>query len=513
MCGFFAILGGSSDYEAETRALALLDHRGPDSHAIMRSPGVSMGHTRLSVVDLDPRSNQPFTSRSGRFSMVYNGEVFNFKELAQKYEISMSTDSDTELVVELFERIGSKMLAEFIGMYSIVIWDKHLREAFVARDRLGVKPLYYAKVGDSLIYCSEIPAILNFLPSTRLRTSAIKEVETLRWYLAGQTLYEGVFSFPAAHYRIGDTFTRYWDLPAQASSPPDQEEFESLLESAVQYRMMSDVPVGSFLSGGVDSAVIASLSKVERTWSVGMETTNEFEQSIESSRVLESKHRNLGLTPSEFVARARELIAKKGDLVLVPNEVLVYALAESIKTENTVVLSGEGADELMGSYDRIFDFFAESNVLGVEDFARLYCYTDDPDLDVVREALDPFQRETPYQTLSAFFQIFHLEGLLRRLDNATMQRGVEARVPFVDHRLVEMTFGVSYGWKSRDGLSKYPLRLMARRLVGADIALRKKVGFPVDINHILQSEGYKVRQNPYESWLAFNLDVMGIEVD
>jgi asparagine synthase (glutamine-hydrolysing) len=314
----------------------------------------------------------------------------------------------------------------------------------------------------------------------------------------------------AGHYRLNERVEKYWELPQTDGLPPSDEELEALIRSAVDIRCIADVPVGSYLSGGLDSSIVAALSSRTHTWVVGMPDENEFAWAQQVADRLGTTHHAISVSPQQFIASARRMVAERREPLAVPNEVLLYEMTRAVKTENTVVLSGEGADELFGGYDRIFSWAHREKEWDIVKFAEHYCYGSKNDLEVVEDALAPFVAlGSTYAVVSAFFQIAHLHGLLRRLDNSTMRCGVEARVPFVDHRLVERLVGVSHEYKMAGGLVKAPLKRIFGGLLPASVVRRPKVGFPVLLDRILPSDVPGL--TPMDRWFSFNLNELGIE--
>ena len=508
MCGFLVSTNPEHRGLCFDTALRLMQHRGPDVVGNTSSSGrVALGHNRLSILDLDQRANQPFIDSSGRYSLVFNGEIYNFLHLARQHDISMRTTSDSELIVELYARIGPKMLDELNGMFTLVIHDTLDDSLFVARDRLGIKPLYLYRSDSGVLLSSEIAPILSLVGSLPFDEFALRQYRKMRAFFNGRTPYSGIEMFPAAHWWDGTRFHRYWNLPEGEQQIPDGDELRELVTSAVIDRCISDVPVGSYLSGGLDSTIVAGLAEKPDTWTVGFETSNEFDHARTAATAFNSRHTEVLATVEEFVPTCEQMIVDRREPLSVPNEVLLFWMTRQVKTRNTVVLSGEGADELFFGYDRIFRWAATSE-WNLEEFSRLYSYGSHQDLEVVEDALAPFLcHERAIDIVGRFFQIAHLHGLLRRLDNSTMRCSVEGRVPFVDHRLVGRMAGVPFQQRMPGGVVKAPLKAVFADLVPESIRNREKIGFPVPLAEV-DFPGTSSTLTPMDRWLQYNLQVL-----
>lgn len=507
MCGLLFSNIPELDPDQFRQALADMTHRGPDvSGRSWAGAGVQMGHNRLSILDLDARSNQPFRSQDGRYRIIYNGEVYNYRELANQHGIETRTACDTEVVLELYIRYGVDALAELNGMFAFVIYDELTGRTFAARDRLGIKPLYMARTSSGLILASEIGAI-TALVDAPFDLVSLRQYRKLRTFFNGRTPYRNIEMFPAGHALVDGELQRYWALPEQPQAGPEDEELHELLSSAVAYRCISDVSVGSYLSGGVDSTIVAGLAEKPDTWTVGFEGLNEFAWGRMAAEQFGSRHTEVLVEAQEFPDTAREMILARREPLSVPNEVLLLQMTTRVKPTNTVVLSGEGADELFFGYDRIFRW-AAANPWDLEQFTARYCYGSHADPEVVEDALAPvMHRETALDRVAHFFQIGHLHGLLRRLDNSTMRCSVEARVPFVDHRLVERLAGVPFAYRMAEGVAKAPLKRVFREVLPGPIITREKVGFPVPLADMAFGENTQ-GDTPMDRWLEFNLGVL-----
>lgn len=503
MCGILYTNDPSVTRKTFQKALSLMNHRGPDAEAVsFFHKGIKLGHKRLKILDLDERSNQPFWSHDKRYVMVYNGEIYNYKELAKEHNINHKTTSDTEILLELYVLYGFEMLAMLNGMFAFVILDTVTNDIFVARDRLGVKPLYISKNGEWITIASEIVPVIELTGRTEFDEIGLRQYRKLRAFFNGRTAYNGIEMFPAGHYMLNKKVKRYWKLPEGKQPPPEDDEIKELLVSAVNYRCISDVPVGSYLSGGLDSTIVAGLASKPHTWTVGFTDNNEFRWARLASKTLHSIHNEVIIEKEEFLSLAKFMIRKRLEPLSVPNEVLLYKMTTEVKKNNTVILSGEGADELFFGYDRIFRWAAE-NEWDIREFNKLYSYGSNDDLEIIEDALAPFMNYgKTIDIVAAFFQVAHLHGLLRRLDNSTMLCSVEARVPFVDYRLVERMAGVSFGYRMEGGIVKAPLKRIFKEIIPEEIINRTKIGFPVPLDSIFSVPSGKTAM---DAWLEFNL--------
>jgi asparagine synthase (glutamine-hydrolysing) len=512
MCGFVVTKGIISDLDKVSQSLQCMKYRGPDDTSIYSSEDLIMGHNRLKIQDLSDNANQPMHSSCGRYVVVYNGEIYNFIELSMKYCLEPKTYSDTEVLLELYVKIGSKLLDEVNGMFSFVIYDKYTSTLFVARDRLGVKPLYMYLSSGSECYSSEVKPIVDLTGTNDIDDVGIRQYRKMRTFFRGHTIYDKIKEFPAGCYLENGVIKRYWSCEFGYKDPPSSSELEELLYDTVKIRMVSDVPVGSYLSGGLDSSFIAAVSKVSDTWSIGFDEMNEFYYADMAADSAGTSHTNILISYEEFLSIARKMVKARGEPLSVPNEVLIYKMSLRASEENKVLLSGEGADELFSGYDRIFSEFSRMKLFDLKKFNEMYSYGGHDDYDIIEYILEPHMKySSPYSVLSSFFQIEHLHGLLRRLDFSSMFASVEARSPFVDYRLVEMMAGVPFSYKNNNGVSKAPLKLVAKKIIGDEIINRKKVGFPVPLSGVFGTESYR-----YEDWINFNLknlfDIMDIEL-
>lgn len=533
MCAILGILGNLPDKETFIKARDTMTHRGPDDAGLYYEPkeGLALGHRRLSIIDLTDAGHQPFFSYDGRYVIVYNGEIYNYKELKKELapHYPFKTNTDTEVLLAAYMHWGKDCLRRLNGMFAFAIWDKHTKTLFCVRDRLGIKPFYWS-VHNGNFYCaSEIKGILSVTDIPRkLNKQGVLDYLSYRYPLGDKTFFEGINALLPGHFLLVKKGEKpdqrqYWELPvvAEKEDPGERtvlEETEKLLKETVKSHMISDVPLGAYLSGGLDSstlvAFMAQLSdKPIKTFSVGFHEKgfNEFEHARTVARFLKTDHHEIILSGEDYLGLLPRVIKYKDAPLHVPNEVPLYALSRELKKHITVVLSGEGADELFGGYGRIFrsgyDFErilavkhrdskqsfghekARFSELGVEQqetlvhnlkekcgdvlpnnpidhFLYQYSYIKRKQkdellnpgyfqrykTDILNKAyfLPHFERVKKLSTTEQYIWIFqkiHLLGLLHRLDTPTMAASVEGRVPFVDHKLVEYVSSLPLRYK------------------------------------------------------------------
>ncbi len=506
MCG---LLYTNIDFEEKEflRALGLMSHRGPDASDHYFQSQHKFGHNRLKILDLNDASNQPFFSEDNRYLIIFNGEIFNFKELAEEYCLNLKTTSDTEVLLKLFIRFGENMLQKLNGMFAFVIYDHESDELFVARDRLGIKPLYIHQSGNEVIISSEINALVYLRKDNKIDDLGRRQYLKLRTFFNNRTIYEGVKFFPAGHYMKQGKMIKYWDYPETEQEPPSIDELNELVTAAVERWKIADVSVGSFLSGGLDSTIVTALSNTEHSWTSGFKSMNEFEWGRLASEHIKTQHHELEVDKDLFKDTLDSMIAIRKEPLSVPNEVMLYLMSKKASEYNTVIMAGEGADELFFGYDRIFRWASSAEKWNLEEFTKHYAYGAKDDYEIIDEIISPFVKKfkEPIKIVSAFFQTDHLHGLLRRLDNSTMLASIEARVPFVDHTLIERLAGVSFDWKMQNGIVKDPLKKAFRSVIPHQIIDRKKVGFPVPLE-LIEFNQHNSNSNQYDNWLKYNLE-------
>lgn len=547
MCGIAGIVSlkaGPPDPGVVEEMLESMRHRGPDGEGLYRDSQASLGHVRLSIIDI-AGSRQPLANEDETVWVTFNGEIYNYRELRDELQAKghhLRTAGDTETLVHLYEDYGPTLVDRLIGMFAFAIWDKKKQQLFLARDRMGIKPLYYAQSGDEFVFASEIKAFLAH-PHLPVRPSAegIWNYLTYRSVPAPATLMEGIVKVrPGQCLMFSPKGLRswyYWDIPLQ---PPEairrrglrytqvQQEVESRLTTAVQRRLISDVPVGAFLSGGVDSSLIVALmsrltNAPVRTYSVGFRDfpDSELPYAGQVARQYQAEHHELVLEEEAFAEHLEKLTWIRDSPLSEPADVPLYLLSQIAQREVKVLLSGEGSDELFGGYPKYaYDRFAPVvgllprglqqavaarlpgrlrrvevawRSLGEHDRAQRWAQWFAPFTRREKAALMPahapglnptqeyVDRAHGVHALDAMLytdcKLWLPDNLLDRGDRMTMGASVEGRVPFLDHELVEYAFSLPASVKVRGFTRKYVIKQIARRYLPARIVDRPKVGF------------------------------------
>ncbi len=500
MCGILYYSGRKIDRNQFEAAAKEMNHRGPDNTGFYFDADQSFAHNRLSIIDVSERSHQPFELED--YVLIFNGEIYNYKELIIDHQLQINTKSDTEVLLRMFMKYKENCLQYFNGMFAFVLYNKRNKEVFIARDRLGIKPLYIYNSGSETIVASEISAIHKMV-SLEVDEFGLRQYKKLRMTVNNDTVYKNVKFFPAGSYLYNNKVFKYWSLPVEEKEAPEDEELKILIDDAVNLRMRSDVPVSSYLSGGLDSTIITALARPNASWTIGFDSLNEFKWSKIAGDEIGVDCHQISVDYDSFQTAAKELVKHRKEPLSVPNEVLIYLMTlEARKLGYKVILSGEGADELFWGYDRIFRWAKDQKQLTVEGFDAKYCYGTHSDNEVVDYALSITPEGTPLQKVAYYFQIVHLQGLLRRVDNSTMMCSVEGRIPFVDHRLVEFMNGRPFEYKMGNSF-KEPLKRIYKNIIPRIVVERSKMGFPVPLNEI-----YNTADLPsgWDEWFTFNLN-------
>ena len=512
-------------------------HRGPDHGDVFVDDAVSLGHRRLSIIDLSAASHQPMTDASSEVWLTYNGEIYNFRELRQRLEkegVVFRSHGDSEVLLHAYRQWGVPFLRDLNGMFALAIYDRPRGRLLLARDPFGIKPLYYYWDGRRFLFASEIKALLEHPIPRKLHAGALSEFLTFRFTVGQQTLFENVYKITPGSYlvydlraaRIEETGT-FWQPPAEGDLDGDDEalarRLKELLLEAVRIRLVADVPLGFFLSGGIDSTVVVAaareLGAEVKAFSAGFDTTNELPFArIAAARFAHSfQEIHIG---DEALGLMEDVVYHMDEPVGDAAFLAVYVLAREASRAVKVVLAGEGADELLAGYDRYKAFLyggqlsrvvpgglarlgAEHlsenparvlRILGEKDAARRYLevirlFSAD---ELVRLGVPEAAGATAAGGVNGLFesdpvraaQIFDLRTLLPndfflKADKMTSAWGLEMRVPFLDPRLVDFSLRLPRRAKLRGWNEKYLLKRAFAGALPEAIVRRRKHGFNV----------------------------------
>ncbi len=376
MCGItgiyaFNMVGRVSMINA-ANATAKLSSRGPDVQDIYNDQTVALGHRRLSIIDPTPEGNQPMWDLSGRYCIIFNGEIYNYKSLKQELTsegVKFQSETDTEVLLNLYIKEGKDCLQKVNGFFAFAIYDFQDKSLFIARDRIGIKPLYYLLDNDRLLFASEMKSILEYGIDKELDYSALHTYLQLNYIPAPQTIFKSVKKLLPGNYihitNDGIAVDSYYDIPfnrenyTSNSYETQKKQLESLLENSVQKRLVADVPLGSFLSGGLDSSVVAALAKRHKndlhTFSIGFKDEKFFDETDYARSVakkIESEHTVFSLTNADLYKHVNDILDYIDEPFADSSAIAVYILSQETRKHATVALSGDGADELFAGYNK-----------------------------------------------------------------------------------------------------------------------------------------------------------------
>jgi asparagine synthase (glutamine-hydrolysing) len=545
MCGICGIWGEPDAAAGDGRVQGMLStivHRGPDGEGRLARPGVALGMRRLAIIDL-AGGDQPIHNEDGTVGVVFNGEIYNFQELRAELERAghrFATRSDTEVLVHGYEQWGDDMLHRLAGMFAFALLDEPRGRMLVARDRFGKKPLYHARRGDQIVIGSEIKALLEAGVSGDVDDEGLRDYLALRYVPAPRTMFRDVRQLPAGHMMVADEsgveIRRWWRLAYGPKLPVTLEQAaddaESLMRRAVQRRLVSDVPLGCFLSGGLDSSTVLSFmaeasDEPVRTFSIGFDpgwASDELPEAASTARAFGTRHHETRIDAAEFLRLLPAAVWHRDEPLAEPSEIPLLALSRMARQHVTVVLSGEGGDELFGGYpkyrvDRLLarGGTAARAALGSRRLERLAGWdrlprrarmavgamaSGDPaerwpawfgadrasglwedgrrPLDPVLATLDPGIGPLD-RMLALDVETYLVDNLLVRGDKMTMAASIEGRMPLLDHDLAEYAALLPESLKASPRKTKLVVREIARRRLPESLLSRKKVGFAVPV--------------------------------
>ncbi|HTS66834.1 MAG TPA: asparagine synthase (glutamine-hydrolyzing) [Candidatus Acidoferrales bacterium] len=538
-------------------------HRGPDDFGYYRDSWANLGFRRLAIIDV-AGGHQPMTNEDGRLWLIFNGEIFNHASLRPALEAAghrYTTRSDSETILHSYEQYGSDCVSKFRGMFAFAIWDKAARRLFLVRDRLGKKPLYYYWDGRLFAFASEIKALFEHPAiSPKLEESLLPEYLAFGYASEERTLFAGIRKLMPGHHLtldLGDPapqprIRQYWEIPP--SAPEERADAEWIaecrgrLEETVRMRLMSDVPLGMFLSGGVDSSAIAAIMKRQfegpvKTFAVGYREA-EFSELSYARQVAQSigtDHHEVVVSMDDFFNALPRLIWHEDEPIVWPSSVSLYFVSRLAREHVTVVLTGEGSDEMFGGYARYRHYamnyrwlrryrvvpaplrrairrqVATTSMLSAglrrklqhtfvgrgEDLESLYLdnFYSAFSLTEQRRLFAGLPEASPYANFRRYWdsrpeasalarllysdQKTYLVELLMKQDQMSMATSIESRVPFLDHEFVEFSARVPEHMKLRHGEGKYIVKKAIEGLVPQEIIYRTKMGFPTPLRQWL----------------------------
>ena len=534
ICGEYRFDGDHVSKETIQKMLVPLQRRGPDNQGEYFSNSIALGHRRLSIIDLSSSANQPMRDAQSKLTIVFNGTIYNYpqlrEQLIQKGHSFVST-GDTEVILKAYAEWGKECVVKLIGMFAFAIWNEQKQELFLARDRLGIKPLYFSQNKNFMRFASNTQSLLAAGKiNTDFDAIGLHHHLTLHAVApAPTTILKGVQKLPPAHYMIvrkGKVVTeRYWTLRADQTDDVRSEkdwvdDIRAALGLAVQRRLqIADVPVGVLLSGGLDSSLLVGLLADSgadniQTYSVGFEDQpeeqgNEFEFSDAVVERFSTQHHKFYIQNDEVMQRLPQAIDQMAEPMVGQDAVAFYLLAEQVSQHISVVQSGQGADEVFGGYFWYPRMQAE-NKFSVESFAKHYFDRDHEEMsqtlhadyiaeDYTREHVSQLLDDVGTQDfLAAVLQMdistLIVDDPVKRVDNMTMAFGLEARVPFLDHELVELAMRMPTKYKTASG-GKHVLKKIARGLLPDKVIDRKKGYFPVPALKYVRGEFLEFMQD------------------
>lgn len=532
MCGIVGI-NKNIDDSLFNKALQTISHRGPDNQSLLHIDDCTLGHTRLSIIDLDSEANQPMLYDG--IAIVFNGEIYNYQELKKEYKLECKTKSDTEVLIRLYQKFGINFLDKLNGMFAFCIYDTNTKKLFLARDRFGKKPLYYYHTNNTFIFASEIKAILAILPTTPpLNKQALYEYLSFMTPLVPNTFYDGIYKLPAGHFMLVEnniTISKYYDIDEFEYKIFDEKQaltdIEALLIQSTQLRLVGDVEVATLLSGGIDSSFTSSMyarlsNKKINTFSIGYDEYlhySELDYAKIVAKHIDSNHHEIIMTKQSFIDTIDKMLSHTDEPMADSASIPTYLLSQYIHNQGIkVALSGEGSDESFLGYDlyfKLFKFYKIQDEVSQDNksFLNSYhqnnfnlskdweyfnrTYNNTNIYQTMGETFTQIQQTKLFKSYNTLdhtkdyilknydctkwvsyidFKIWIAEVLMNKIDRMSMAHSLELRAPFLDHNLVEYLMQVAPNIKMGD-TNKYLLKKIAINYLPEQIVYRQKKGF------------------------------------
>lgn len=553
MCGFVGFTNKINDASIILgKMMDRIKHRGPDSDGKYVDEQIAMGFRRLSIIDLSDQGSQPIFNEDKSLVLTFNGEIYNYKDLREELVASghkFYTQTDSEVLIHGYEQWGEDMLDKLRGMFAFVIFNKNTNEVFGARDFFGIKPLYYAKMGETLMWGSEIKSFLDHPHFKKeLNTDVLETYLTFQYSPTTETFFKNVYKLPAAHcftYKNGEmNVRRYWEVKFHADNGPSLEDWVNRIsdtfKNSVEVHKFADVEVGSFLSSGVDSSYVAAVANVDKTFTVGFredEKYNEIGYAKEFSKYIHKENFSKVISPEEYWNSLSKIQYHMDEPLADPAAVALFFVCQIASEKVKAVLSGEGADEIFGGYNiyhnpadmasyfkiprpirKAVGAVAEklphkhginylirgSKDLDERFIGNAYIFSEKERKDILSiktNAPDamaitkPFYDKVRDQDQVTQMQYIDLHlwmtgDILLKADKMSMAHSLELRVPFLDRKVMELAEQIPVKDRVTETETKYAMRLAALQACPPQTAKKKKLGFPVPIRVWLKEDKY-----------------------
>lgn len=553
MCGFVGFTNKINDASIVLgKMMDRIKHRGPDSDGKYVDEQIAMGFRRLSIIDLSDQGSQPIFNEDKSLVLTFNGEIYNYKDLREELVASghkFYTQTDSEVLIHGYEQWGEDMLDKLRGMFAFVIFNKNTNEVFGARDFFGIKPLYYAKMGETLMWGSEIKSFLDHPHFKKeLNTDVLETYLTFQYSPTTETFFKNVYKLPAAHcftYKNGEmNVRRYWEVKFHVDNGPSLEDWVNRIsdtfKNSVEVHKFADVEVGSFLSSGVDSSYVAAVANVDKTFTVGFgedEKYNEIGYAKEFSKYIHKENFSKVISPEEYWNSLSKIQYHMDEPLADPAAVALFFVCQIASEKVKAVLSGEGADEIFGGYNiyhnpadmvsyfkiprpirkavgAVADKLPHKHginylIRGSKDLderfiGNAYIFSEKERKDILSiktNAPDamaitkPFYDKVRDQDQVTQMQYIDLHlwmtgDILLKADKMSMAHSLELRVPFLDRKVMELAEQIPVKDRVTETETKYAMRLAALQACPPQTAKKKKLGFPVPIRVWLKEDKY-----------------------
>ncbi len=545
MCGINGIISKNRNKEENIKKMNnKIKHRGPENEGIFIDDYVALGHRRLSIIDLET-GNQPIYNEDESLVIVFNGEIYNYKEIKEELkDHTWKTNSDTEMLVHGYEEWGVGILDKLRGMFAFAIYDKNKKEIFIARDHFGIKPFYYYKKDNTILFSSEIKAFLEHPEFQKeLNEEMLGAYLTFSFIPGPKTIFKNVYKLKPGHYMKINVETKeykiekYFDLKFTSTNESFEEvvkQIEDTMKESVNYHLISDVEVGSFLSSGVDSSYLVSLAKPDKTYTVGFtdKKYSEIDNAKELCNMLNINNTSSIIDKKDYMNVLDKVYYHLDEPTSDACSIAVYFLSEMASKDLKVVLSGEGSDEFFGGYNSYDDNpytklplwirkpiakicmllpknkYTRYLIRRGKSFEETYAsvnrnfYDDElqevlktknylKNNEILKETYEEYKNEHEInKKLAIDIKYWLPDNIFNIVDKMTMAFSIESRVPFTDKEVFKISSKLNKDHKIRNGMTKAALREAAKSVIPNESYKKKKLGFPVPVREWIKEEDF-----------------------